>query len=79
MASSVVSFFRSRAEMQIEILALRHPLAVCQRSVKRPRLQPADRIFWSWLSRPWLGRREALVIARPETVIAWRYRKFREH
>jgi hypothetical protein len=44
---------RSRASMQLEILALRHQLAVCQRSMKRPRLKPTDRILWSWLARLW--------------------------
>jgi hypothetical protein len=32
--------FRSRAVLQIEILALRHQLTVLQRSVTRPRLAP---------------------------------------
>ena len=65
--------------MQIEILALRHQLAVYQRTCARPRLKPADRILWAWLSRVWSGWREALVIVKPETVIAWRRRKFREY
>ncbi len=33
----IVNAFRSRASMQLEILALRHQLAVYQRSAKRPR------------------------------------------
>jgi putative transposase len=45
----------------------------------RPRLQPADRILSAWLSRVWSGWREALVIVKPETVIAWRRRRFREY
>ncbi len=65
--------------MQAEILALRHQLGVHQRTCPRPRLKPADRILWSWLSRTWAGWRNALVIIRPRTVIAWRRRKFREH
>ena len=71
--------FRSRLSLQIEILALRHQLAVYQRTCARPRLRPADRILWAWLSRTWPGWREALAIVKPETVIAWRRRKFREH
>ena len=78
-ASAVVSFFRSRAEMQLEILALRHQLAVCQRSVKRPRLQAADRILWAWLSKSWSAWERVLVIVQPATVVQWRRRKFREH
>jgi putative transposase len=65
--------------MQIEILALRHQLAVYQRTCARPRLKPSDRMLWAWLSRTWPGWREALVFVQPETVIAWRRRKFREY
>jgi hypothetical protein len=40
----LASWFQSRHAMQLEILALRHQLAVYQNSVKRPQLQPADRL-----------------------------------
>jgi len=36
-------------------------------------------MLWSWFSRVWSGWREAIVIVRPETVIAWRRKKFREY
>lgn len=39
----------TRLSMQMEILALRHQLAVYQRAADRPRIQPADRIFRAWL------------------------------
>ena len=70
---------RFRASLHIEILALRHQLAVYQRTCFRPRLRPQDRILWALLSRLWSGWREALFVVRPRTVIAWRRRKFREH
>jgi putative transposase len=78
-ASFLRDQFRSRASMQTEILALRHQLGIYQRTAKRLRIRPADRVFWSWLSRVWSGWRESLVFVRPETIIAWRRRKFREH
>jgi len=65
--------------MQLEILALRHQLAVCRRSVKRPSIKPADRILWAWLSRIWSGWERVLVFVQPATVIKWRRRKFREY
>jgi len=34
--------FRTRAALQMEVLALRHQLNVLQRSVKRPKLTAAD-------------------------------------
>ena len=69
---------RSRLSLQLEILALRHQLAVYQPTCARPRLRSTDRVLWSWLSRAWSGWRKALVFVKPETVIAWRRRKFRD-
>jgi len=64
--------------MQIEILALRHQLAVLQRRTnKRPSLRSADRLLWVMLSRLWAHWRTALVIVKPETVIAWQRKGFR--
>lgn len=76
--STLIATFRSRGSLQLENLALRHQLAVLRRTSPRPRLRLSDRILWSWLSRVWAGWRDSLVIVRPETVIAWRRRKFRE-
>ena len=63
--------------MQIEILALRHQLAVLQRQKKRARLRAADRLLWVVISRLWKQWRSALVIVKPETVIAWHRKGFR--
>ena len=51
--------FCSRAALQLEVLALRHQLAVLQRSVKRPKLTPVDRALWAGLSRLWADWRSA--------------------
>ena len=51
--ASVSASFRSRAALQLEILALRHQIGVLQRSVKRPKLTPADRLLWVWLATVW--------------------------
>src|SRR3989442_14882721 len=72
------SCFRTRASMNFEILALRHQLAVLQRrTTKRPSLRTADRLLWVVLSRLWARWRSALVIVKPETVIAWQRKGFR--
>src|ERR1700730_5686619 len=73
------SCFRTRASMQIEILALRHQLVVLQRRTakKRASLRTADRLLWVILSRLWTQWRTALVIVKPETVIAWQRKGFR--
>src|SRR5215469_10039770 len=76
---SIRQGLRSRAVLQAEILALRHQLLVLQRSNgnRRPRLSLADRLLWVWLSRLWSGWRSALMMVKPETVIAWHRRGFR--
>ena len=72
------SSVRSRAALQIEVLALRHQLHVLQRSRShRVRLEPGDRLLWVWLSRAWTEWRAAIVIVKPETVIAWHRQGFR--
>ena len=77
--SSIRQSFRTRVAMQTEILALRHQLLVLHRANKdcRPRLSLADRLLWVWLSQLWSGWRSALVIVKPETVIAWHRKGFR--
>jgi putative transposase len=74
---SVARSFRSRAILQLEILALRQQLGVLQRSVKRPKLTFCDRLLWVWLCRLWPDWRSALIIVQPDTVIAWHRQGFR--
>jgi putative transposase len=71
--------FRTRVALRAEILALRHQLLVLQRSNRghRLRLCIADRFVWVCLSRLWSGWQSALVIVKPETVIAWHRQGFR--
>jgi hypothetical protein len=69
------TIFRSHVALQLEIMALRHQLAVYHRTVKRPPIRPTDRLFWCWLSRHWSGWREALILVQPATVIAWQRRR----
>jgi putative transposase len=69
---------RNRAALHLEILALRHQLQVLQRSRRRGvHLTQADRLLWVCLSRIWTEWRPAVVIVRPETVIAWHRQAFR--
>ena len=75
----VADFFRSRASLCLENLALRHQLAVYQQTIARPRLRSTDRVLWAWLSRLWPGWREALAFVQPRTVIAWQRQRFRDY
>jgi len=71
-------WFRARFVLQAEMLALRHQLLVLQRAGggHRLALRSADRVLWAWLSRLWNDWRSALLIVKPETVIAWQRKGF---
>src|SRR3989475_2631522 len=72
------SCFQTRAALQLEILALRHQINVLRRSQRGlGRLARVDRLLWTWLRHQWSGWRSALIIVKPETVIAWHRRGFR--
>jgi transposase InsO family protein len=77
--TSIGTWFRSRLSLQIEIVTLRHQLAVYKQTVHRPRLRPTDRLFWAWLSRLWSGWQSVLAFVQPRTVIAWQHKRFRDH
>src|SRR2546428_8966346 len=71
------ALIHSRLELAAEILALRHQLAVLQRtSPKRPRLRPSDRQLWMLLSSVWPNWRQAVRIVTPATVVRWHRRAF---
>ena len=75
---TIRSCFQTRAALQLEILALRHQINVLRRLQRgRIRLTEVDRLLWAWLLNLWSGWRSALIIVRPETVLAWHRRGFR--
>ena len=53
--TGLLRMLRTRQSLVLENLALRHQLAVLQRTAPRPRLRTADRLFWVLLSRLWNG------------------------
>src|SRR5262250_1924236 len=62
------TFFRSRYNLGLEILALRQQLGILKRKIPRPRLRSQDRIFWILLLRLWPAWSNVLIIVKPETV-----------
>src|SRR6266571_3558008 len=75
--SSFRVYFRTQSDNQLERLALRHQIGVLQRKTPKPKLKPADRRLWVWLSQCWPRWRSALVMVKPATVIGWHRRGFR--
>jgi putative transposase len=68
---------RTRRALVLENLALRHQLAVLQRSAPRLRLRRSDRLFWVLLSRLWSGWSDGVSIVQPATVIRWQRSGFK--
>jgi hypothetical protein len=69
--------FKSRGQLQAEILALRHQLNVLrQRAPRRLYLSWADRALFVWLYRRFPHILAAMTIVRPETIVRWHRKGF---
>ncbi len=62
---------RGDAAKDIEILVLRHQLAVLRRQVNRPALEPADRVLLASLSRLLPRARWNAFVVTPGTLLRW--------
>jgi len=76
---ALLSFrFRSRASLELELIALRHQLTVLRRQRPgRPKLFATDRLLWVWLYRLWPQALHAMVLVKPATVVEWHRKGFR--
>jgi transposase InsO family protein len=76
---SLLSFrVRSRASLELELVALRHQVTVLRRQRPgRARLFCADRLLWVWLYQVWPQILNAMVLVKPATVIQWHRKGFR--
>jgi transposase InsO family protein len=76
----LASLFKSRAQLEAEILILRQQIGVLRRRMpKRPALTNIDRLVFVWLYRWFPSTIDALAIVRPETVIRWHRLGFRAY
>src|ERR1700737_1475765 len=76
--AAIARRFRSRAVLELENLALRHPLHVFRRPRPgRPPLIGIDRLLWVWLYRIWPRCLDTMVLVKPATVIRWHRQGFR--
>ena len=67
------SELRTRTALVLESIALRHQIAVLERSrTRRPCFRRFDRLLWILLSRWWPQWRQSLMIVQAETVLRWR-------
>ena len=70
----VVLLFRSTEFKELEIVVLRHELALLRRQVRRPALQPADRFFLTAASRLLPRVRWTSFLVTPTTLLDWHRR-----
>ena len=77
---SLIAAFKTRRELALENLALRHQLTVLQAaSQRRLPLTDLDRACWTILRRYWMDWKRALVIVQPETVVRWHREGFHRY
>jgi transposase len=65
---------RSEHSTELEILVLRHELAILRRGSQHPRIEPADRALLAALSRALPRSAWAAFSVRPETLLRWHRR-----
>ena len=62
---------RDGDDLAVEIVILRHELAVLRRHVVRPDLEPQDRALFAGLNRLLDRSRRGRFIVQPETLLRW--------
>jgi hypothetical protein len=63
----------------VEILVLRHQIAVLQRQIARPRFEPDDRAILTAFARA-IGRdRWSMFMVKPDTLLRWHRRLVAKH
>jgi hypothetical protein len=70
LSSLLVCRFRSRAALELQIVALRHQLGALRRQRPgRPTLTSLDRLLWVWLYRVWPHCLKVMVQVKSATVV----------
>jgi len=70
----VVLLVRRDSSKELEILVLRHQLAILRRQTRRPQFTPSDRFLLTALSRVLPRRSWPALLVTPETLLRWHRR-----
>ena len=74
----ITDLFRSRADLEAEVLVLRHQIVVLRRK-KLGRIRALDRMVLGRICQLFPSAIGALAIVRPDTVIRWHRAGFRSY
>src|SRR3974390_2353626 len=76
----VANLFRSRRQLEVENLFLRHQLNIALRHApRRLRLRASDRAVLVWLTRLWPGLIGLARVVQPDTILRWHRSGFRAY
>jgi putative transposase len=76
----LTSCLRSRPELQLKNLVLRHQIEILRRpGQKRVRLVRADRFMFTLLLRIWPRIAQSIRIVHPKTLVRWHRERFRTY
>jgi putative transposase len=78
----ISAFFRNRASLGYELVAIRSQLTFYKESIRqkkqtRPRFTPAFRLLWVLLSVVWSGWKPVADLMQPKTVLKWHKQSLR--
>ena len=66
-------------KIMMQVIVQHQQLAVYKRSVKKLKIKERDRIFWMMLSIFWSEWKSRLIIVKPETILRWNRRRFKDY
>jgi len=75
----LLSFFKTKAQLQFEIIFLRKQLEILNRTTKKAQITSWDKLFFSTIISLFKNWKESLIIIKPETIIRWHRKKFYKH
>ena len=71
-----LGFFKTKTQLQLEIIFLRKQLEILNRSNNKIWIKNRDRLFFTFIKSIFSNWKSSLIIIKPETVIKWHRKGF---